>query len=80
MTEQNLGIDITPEDSVVPVYLVELTEKEIAEREQLAVQEAERIENEERAELERKKSIQSALEKLAKLGLTEEEAKAIIGL
>jgi ABC-type hemin transport system substrate-binding protein len=34
----------------------------------------------ERAELERKEAIQSALEKLAKLGLTEEEAKAIAGV
>jgi ABC-type hemin transport system substrate-binding protein len=34
----------------------------------------------ERAELERKEAMQSALDKLAKLGLTEEEAKAIAGV
>jgi hypothetical protein len=80
MTEQAFGIDITPEDSVVPIYLVELTEEEVAEREQLAAQEAQRIKDQERAELERKEAIQSALDKLAKLGLTEEEAKAIAGV
>ena len=34
--------DITPADSVVPVYLVPLTEEELAEREQWAIEAAER--------------------------------------
>lgn len=67
--------DITPEDSVVPVYsviysedeeqYVELTENELSPDEKFA------------KDLELKKS---ALDKLAKLGLTEEEAKAIAGV
>ena len=68
--------DITPEDSVVPVYLVPLTEEELAEREQWAIEAAER-EAAEEANLDARKS---ALAKLANLGLTEEEAKAVIGL
>lgn len=68
--------DITPQDSVVPVYLVPLTEEELAEREQWAIEAAER----EAAEQSRVDAKQSALAKLALLGLTEEEAKAVIGL
>lgn len=69
-------IDITPEGSVVPVYLIPLTAEEEAEREQLAVEQAER-EAEKQARISAK---ESAIAKLAKLGLTEEEAKAVIGL
>lgn len=76
----NEPIDITPEDSVVPVYLVELTEEEIAEREAIAAQsaqeEADRIASEE-AKVAAKAS---AIAKLAALGLTEEEAAAIAGV
>lgn len=67
--------DITPEDSVVPVYSVvyekhepeyiELVEDEISPDEMIAQTEAAK---------------QSALAKLAALGLTQEEAKAIVGL
>lgn len=67
--------DITPEDSVVPVYSVvyekhepeyiELVEDEISPDEMIAAQQSIR---------------DSALAKLAKLGLTEEEAKAVIGM
>ena len=76
----NEPIDITPEDSVVPVYLVELTEEEIAEREsqaaEMAQQEADRI-----AAAEAKEAAKaSAIAKLAALGLTEEEAAAIAGV
>jgi hypothetical protein len=73
-------IDITPEDSVVPVYLVEPTEEEIAEREALAKQlskeEADRVAMEEAKEAAKA----SAIAKLAALGLTEEEATAIAGV
>lgn len=76
----NEPIDITPADSVVPVYLIELTEEEIAEREaaaaEAAQQEADRL-----AEIEAKEAAKaSAIAKLAALGLTEEEAAAIAGV
>jgi hypothetical protein len=66
-------IDITPDDSVVPVFLVELTDDEIAQRE---------AENEARetAEIARQTKLDSAITKLKQLGLTESEAKIIIGL
>jgi hypothetical protein len=65
--------DITPEDSVVSVFLVELTAAEIAEREaeQEAIQEAKKA---------RQTKLDSAITKLKALGLTESEAKIIIGL
>ena len=59
-------IDITPADSVVPVFLEEPTDEEIAERQ--AQHEAR-----EEAQAERKAVRESALAKLAALGLTEEE-------
>ena len=70
-------IDITPDDSVVPVYLVELTDVEIAEREaqEELIQEAKEL-----AETERATKLASAITKLKALGLTEAEAKIIIGL
>lgn len=68
--------DITPADSVVSVYLVPFTEEELKAREQWAVHEAQR-EAAEQAKIDAK---QSALAKLALLGLTEEEARAVIGL
>jgi uncharacterized protein YfaA (DUF2138 family) len=68
--------DITPEDSVVPIYLVPPSEEELAEREQWAIEAADR----EAAEQAKLDARESALAKLAKLGLTEEEAKAVIGL
>lgn len=75
-TPASLPEDVTPADSIVPVYLIPLTEEELAEREQWAIEEAERVAAEE-AKIAAK---QSALAKLAKLGLTEEEARAVIGL
>ena len=67
--------DITPDDSVVPVYSViyekhepeyiELVPDETSPEEMIAAQQSLK---------------QSALAKLALLGLTEEEAKAVIGL
>jgi rRNA maturation endonuclease Nob1 len=70
-------IDITPDDSVVPVFLVELTDAEIAtqQAEQEAIQEAK-----EQAETERATKLASAITKLKALGLTETEAKIIIGI
>lgn len=65
--------DITPEDSVVPVFLVPLSEEELEERklQDLAIEEEKK--NQEQLK-------KSALQKLQKLGLTEEEAKAIAGV
>jgi hypothetical protein len=70
-------IDITPDDSVVPVFLVELTDAEITaqQAEQEAIQEAKAT-----AETERTTKIASAITKLKALGLTETEAKIIIGI
>jgi hypothetical protein len=59
-------IDVTPEGSVVPVYLAEPTDEEIAERQ--AQHEAQ-----EEAKVARETIRESALAKLAALGLTEEE-------
>ena len=67
------GEDITPEDSIVPVYLVPLTEEEEAERAQWAQEQADR----EAAEEAKKEARQSALGKLAALGLTEDEISAL---
>lgn len=69
------GEDITPEDSVVPVYLVPLTPEEEAEREQWAQEQADR----EAAEIAKEEAKASARAKLALLGLTEEEVVALIG-
>ena len=70
-------IDITPDDSVVPVFLVELTDAEIAaqQAEQEAIQRAK-----ETAETARQTKLDSAITKLKALGLTESEANVIIGL
>ena len=69
-------IDITPEDSVTPIYRTELTPEQIAENEAWA---AENLRQE--AEIAAREAIhQSALAKLQKLGLTEDEAKAIVGV
>jgi hypothetical protein len=60
------AIDITPAGSAVPVFLEEPTDTEIAERQ--AQHEAA-----EEAKAERETVRESALAKLAALGLTEEE-------
>lgn len=64
-------IDITPEDSVVPVFLEEPTDEEIAERQ--AEHEAA-----EEAEAEREAVRESAKAKLLALGLTEEELEGLV--
>lgn len=77
-TKSSEPIDITPEDSVVPVYLIELTAEEVAEREAMAAQaEADRVAAEEAA-VAKETARASAVAKLVKLGLTEEEALAFI--
>jgi hypothetical protein len=68
--------EITPEDSVVPVYLVPPTEEELRIQEAMSLQ----MQEQRLAEESRELAKQSALVKLAKLGLTEEEARAIIGI
>ena len=65
--------DITPADSVVPVYLEPPTKTELDARKA----EADAVES---ARLEREAKLESALNKLKSLGLTESEAKIIIGL
>ena len=62
----NAPIDITPAGSAVPVYLEEPTAAELAERQ-------EQHEAAEEAKAERETVRESALAKLAALGLTEEE-------
>jgi hypothetical protein len=68
--------DITPEDSACPVYRSPIPEEMRVEMDRLN-SEAERLKAEENS---RELAKQSALAKLAKLGLTEEEAKAVLGL
>ena len=64
-------IDITPEDSVVPVFLEEPTDEEIAERQ--AEHEAA-----EEAQVEREAVRESAKAQLLALGLTEEELEGLV--
>lgn len=71
-------IDITPEDSVVPVFLVPLTAAEEAERAQMAADEEARKVAEEEAAAAKVAARESAVAKLVALGLTEEEAQAFI--
>ena len=65
------SIDITPEDSVVPVFLEEPTDEEIAERQ--AEHEAR-----EEAQAEREAVRASAKAKLLALGLTEKELEGLV--
>jgi hypothetical protein len=69
MTQQ----DITPEDSIVPVYLEAPTQAELDERQANA--DAIQTQRQERAT-----KLASAITKLKALGLTETEAKIIIGI
>jgi hypothetical protein len=70
-------IDITPDDSVVPVYLVELTDSEAASKQ---AEHQAQVDAKEQAETERATKLASAITKLKALGLTETEAKIIIGI
>ncbi len=69
-------VDVTPEDSFAPVYIVPLTEEDVASIEDVSLkqQEQEKLLAAQRATKE------SAIAKLAKLGLTAEEAAAIVGV
>lgn len=67
-------VEITPTDSVVPVFLIPLTAEEEAERAAWAEEEAAR-EVKEAAEV---KARESGIKKLAKLGLTDEEIAALL--
>jgi hypothetical protein len=71
------SIDITPDDSVVPVFLIEPTDAEIAERQ---AEHQAQVEAKELAKNERETKLASAITKLKALGLTETEAKIIIGI
>ena len=71
--------DVTPTDSIVPVYLIPDTPEQIAEKEQWAKDEAARIKAEEKAATAKAKAHETAVAKLEKLGLTVEEISAIIG-
>lgn len=68
--------DITPKDSFIPVYLLPPTQEEIKEQEEWNKKEEKRISEEKNKE----DAKIAALQKLSKIGLTEEEAKAIVGL
>lgn len=72
--------EITPEDSVVPIYLVPLTSKEKTEMAKQARIYEEELKAKALAEEQKKSAQESAIKKLAALGLTEEEARAIIGI
>jgi hypothetical protein len=66
-------IDITPENSAVPIFLVELTDEELTQREAdgLAEQAARQTEQENKAA--QKATI------LERIGLTEEELQIVLG-
>jgi uncharacterized protein YfaA (DUF2138 family) len=65
-------VDITPKDSIVPIYLEELTEEELTQRETDAV--AHQLEEDAKVAAR-----ESAIAKLSALGLTEDEIKALVG-
>ena len=69
------AVDETPEDSVVPVWLVPLSPEEEDERVKWEIEEAERQAAEEIKLAKR----ESALAKLEKLGITQEELSALLG-
>ena len=72
-------VDITPEDSVVPVYLEVLTDEEQAVRDaELAQAQAEQ-EAREAERIAKEEAKANGMAKLIALGLTEEEAGALIG-
>jgi hypothetical protein len=67
------AIDITPADSAVRVFLVELTDEELAQRE--AEYAAEQVARQ--AEQENKAAQKTAI--LERIGLTEEELQIVLG-
>jgi hypothetical protein len=72
-------VDITPEDSVVPVYLEVLNNEEQAVRDaELAQMQADQ-EARESERIAKEEAKANGMAKLIALGLTEEEAGALIG-
>ena len=72
-------VDITPEDSVVPVYLEVLTDEEQAVRDAEMAQAQADQEAREAERTAKEEAKASGMAKLIALGLTEEEAGALIG-
>ena len=73
--DPELGEDITPEDSIVPIYLVPLTNEEQINRDEWNEYILSRD-----LEFEKKEEAKiSALAKLEKLGITQEELSALLG-
>lgn len=72
--------EITPEDSVAPIYLVPLTEVEVLQRQKEHQKFLEQEQEEKKQQIQKEQSLKTAIEKLSKLGLTEDEAKAIAGV
>jgi hypothetical protein len=70
-------IDITPEDSAVPVYLEVLNEEEQAERDAEIAQIQVDLELRESERVAKNEAKVSGIAKLMALGLTEEEAEAL---
>lgn len=71
----DVGTDITPENSIVPIFLIPLTDEQELDRE---LSEKARLDFE--AEIIAKNEAkESAINKLTKLGLTLDEANAVIG-
>lgn len=71
-------VDITPEDSIVPIYLEVLTDEEQAFRDADLAQIAANQEAHEAERIAKEEAKASGIAKLQALGLTEEEAKALI--
>jgi hypothetical protein len=67
-------VEITPEDSVVPVYLEVLTDEEQAQRD---AEQAEMLAQEEARKAEALAKEELKQTALARIGLTEDEIKAI---
>jgi hypothetical protein len=71
-------IDITPEDSVVPVYLEVLNEEEQAARDADQAQAVKEQEEFEAQRIAKEEAKANGMAKLIALGLTEKEAGALI--
>lgn len=73
--DPELGEDITPEDSIVPIYLVPLTDEEQISRDEWNDYIISRDLEFEKKEIAK----ESALAKLENLGITQEELSALLG-
>jgi hypothetical protein len=72
-------VDITPEDSVVPVYLEVLNDEEQSVRDAEIVQAQAEQEARDAERIAKEEAKANGMAKLIALGLTEEEAGALIG-